>query len=246
MDKPAAGEKLWSAAICFYKNYGFKAVMVGARVAEYTFLDTCIKGVEMDFLPDGTGESRLIYVAKHAKEMDLVVLHGFSSVYIPMVKLYKELNPDGKIYMETDANYASQDRENWNCAEYREMLSLCDVVGASCRKIQKLLSKKWPCVVEYLPNGFYNFLKLDMSVDFSKKENIILTVGRIGTEQKCNELLLEAFGRVYKSLPHWKLQLVGSITDRFKDYYQQYVSRFDGIDNQIEFTGIINDKRLLM
>ena len=232
--------------LVFFRHYGFRAVMVGGQVGEYPYLDTYLKGIQMDILQDTSVEAKVQYVEEHAREMDLVVLHGFFREYIPMMDKYKELNPNGKIYMETDVNSYSQDREDWNDEAFRRLLGLCDVVGVSSRRMQRLLSRKWPCVIEYLPNGFYNFAGVNMEVDFSKKENLILTVGRIGTAQKANEILLEAFAMVADSIPGWSLQLTGSITDNFKEYFKKYMMRFPELEGRVILTGIISDKQQLM
>lgn len=49
---------------------------------------------------------------------------------------------------------------------------------------------------------------------FEQKENLILTIGRIGTEQKNNELLLKALADI--KLKDWSVQFVGPIEESFK------------------------------
>lgn len=235
-------------AYVFQKKYNFNSVMVGNKTSRQSNLDRYIPGVEMDFYPSDDEKGRLEYIASNAEKIDLMVLHNHFEVFGPMVKLYKELRPDGKIYLETDTNYMFQDRFVLADKENRDFLLNCDVVGVSCRKLQKFLSKKWPCKLEYIPNGFYNFSEIDITkpIDWNKKENIIITVGRLGTYQKNTELLVEAFSVIYKALPDWKLQLVGSMTDSFKNYLKKKFSRMPELRKRIVISGIISDKIELM
>lgn len=74
-----------------------------------------------------------------------------------------------KFILELDPNSYYEDTLEWTHPAFLRFLQECDVIGASCHRMQKCLGQKWPCVVEYLPNGFYNFDQLDMAVDFGRK-----------------------------------------------------------------------------
>ena len=96
----------------------------------------------------------------------VMVCHNHFEDFGEMIKLYKSLRPDGKVYLETDTNDDFQDRFVLNNESNQDFLNNCDVVGVSCRKMQKFLSRKWKCKVDYITNGFYNFANIDI-------ENII-------------------------------------------------------------------------
>jgi len=231
----------------FFKNYGFRAVMTGTRLqAEYPSLERYVKGIEMDFLPDASWASECAYINTHYQDMDVLVLHGLFPFYFPILHRYRQLRPDGKVYLELDPNVYYEDRLEWTHPAFLRFLQECDVIGASCHRMQKCLGQKWPCVVEYLPNGFYNFDRLDMSVDFTKKENIILTVGRIGSAQKRSEDLLEAFAKVYQSLPSWSVRLVGNVEPGFADWFKDFCLRYPRISRQVALTGPVFEKRELL
>lgn len=230
----------------FHKLYGFHAVMVGTKLGDYPALETYVKGLQLDFLPDASMETEISYVKSHAKDMDVLVLHSAYDFYFPIVKCYRALRPDGKIYLELDANVQWADRTEWDRAVFLEFLQCCDVVGASCRRMQKYIGQKWPCVVEYIPNGFYDFSQMDLSVDFTQKENIILTVGRIGTKQKNNELLLEAFAEVAMDISDWRIRLVGPVENTFFEYLRSYGLQHPDVIHRVECVGPIRDKKRLM
>lgn len=231
----------------FYKKYGYRAVMVGTRLQEsYPSLERYVKGVEMDFLADASLKSEYSYLDTHYQDMDVLVLHGLFPFYFPILHRYRQLRPDGKVYLELDPNVYYEDMLEWTHPAFLRFFQECDVIGASCHRMQKYLGQKWPCVVEYLPNGFYNFDHLDMQVDFTKKENIILTVGRIGSAQKRNEELLEAFAKVYERLPGWSVRLVGKVEPSFYHWIKDFYQRYPRISYQITLTGPIFEKKELI
>lgn len=236
-------------AAVFHKNYGFRAVMLGAcaegRPEKYSLLKN-LPGVEMIFLPDSSLETKVQYMTDHAQEIDVLVLHGCFPEFAPITAKYKEVNPAGKIYMETDVNSHFLDRIIWNTPSFLQLLNDCDVIGASCRSMQQIVSRKWPCQVEYLPNGFYNFTNEDLSVDYRQKENLILTVGRIGSEQKRNEDLVAAFCKIYRQLPDWNLQLTGPITKEFQLFFNHLCIKQPALHKRIRLTGSINEKKELL
>ena len=209
-----------------HKNHGFRSVMVGLKVDEnYPYLKKYLQGLELDFLPEDTTKARIDYIDAHAAEMDLLILYGAYPAYMPLVEHYKKVRPDGKIYLATDMNIAWADRLPHEHPQYRNFLHGCDVVAASCRATQKYLSAKWSVPVDLIRNGWYNFFGVKFDKIFTHKENVILTVGRIGTNQKQNHIMLEAFAKVAKDLPDWKLRLVGGVEESFKPYIEKFFAQ---------------------
>ena len=227
-----------------HKNYDFHSVLVGynANKPSLPYLETYLKGVEVDFLSDDTLNTRIKYINDHAKDIDLFILYGAYDIYVPMVDFYKKKRPDGKVYLATDANVNWMDLITHDNPLYKKFLNQCDVVGASCRKTQRYLSMKWPTAVDLIRNGWYNFSNVDFNNLFNNKENIILTVGRLGTKQKRTELLLEAFAACSDKIPDWRLRLVGKIEPKFKEYVDKFFNRYPNLKERIEFVGLIEDK----
>lgn len=229
----------------FYKLWGWHAVMVGGRIsAEYPAIAD-VPGLDFDLLDAPDMEHQLAYFEAHIDDMDVLVLHGAFPFYFPIVERYRALRSDGKIYLETDANSYFEDRIPLT-KEFVAFLRQCDVVGVSGRKVQRWLSAKWPCRIDYLPNGFYDFKGCYEVPDFSAKEDIILTVGRLGTSQKRTEDLLEAFARMAADAPHWQLRLVGSREPQFCAYLERYFQQHPELKSRIVFTGPIREKATLL
>ena len=96
----------------------------------------------------------------------------------------------------------------------------------------------------YLPNGYDNNIidKIKLKT-LEEKENIILTVGRLGTEAKNTELLLETLKEI--DLKDWKVYLVGSIDKSFISYKEKFFKENPSLINKIIFTGEIKEREEL-
>jgi glycosyltransferase involved in cell wall biosynthesis len=111
--------------------------------------------------------------------------------------------------------------------------------------MSEFLNKKWPnFIVDHIPNGFFNASGKQIEFIF-KKENIILTVGRIGTDQKANNILIMAFSTVFNELPGWKLCLAGPVQEAFRKSADEYIEKIPNLKSRIEFLGNITDKEKL-
>ncbi len=226
-----------------HKNHDFRSVMVGCKVdANYPYLKKYLRGLELDFLPEDSSKARLDYVDEHAAEMDLLLLYGAQPAYIPLVEHYKRLRPDGKIYLATDMNIAGIDSFPHEDSQYQKFLQSCDVVAASCCATQKYLSTKWSVPVDLIRDGWYNFFGVDFKQVFKSKENIILTVGQIGTNQEQNHVTLDAFAKVADKLPDWKLRLVGGVEESFKPYIEKFFATRPDLKKRVIFVGSVEDQ----
>ena len=229
-----------------YKNHNFDAVMVGVRADNYIYLNSYVKGMRMEFLQDGSMETKCRYIKDNALEIDVLILRGCYFTNFCYAKIYKIYNPAGKIYVGLDANSAWMDQIIWEDKEFTEFMNSCDVIAVSCRARQDYLNIKWPWKIECLPNGYYNFCRYQDAPVFEEKENIILTVGRLGSEQKATHILLEAFSRIYQVIPEWKIRLIGSVEKQFYEYLDDYFVRFPELRETILFVGEISDRGVLL
>ena len=117
-----------------------------------------------------------------------------------------------------------------------------DLIGSSGRRMQKHLNEKWPWMVEFFPNGFFHpWVSVDFP-EYSKKENTILTVGRLGTEQKATDIMLSAFAMAADKIPDWSLKLVGSMEPSFKGFIDSFFNKHPELKDRVIFTGKITEK----
>lgn len=228
-----------------YKNHDMDVTMTGTDKGPYPYLDAYVKGLHMHFLTSGSLEEKLQYIEQHGKEIDLLLLRGAYDINIDIAQRYKKVNPAGKIYVGLDANSHWMDRILWHRPDFMAFLDCCDVIATSCRAMQKHLNEKWPWKIEYIPNGYYNYDIPRKAPVFENKQNVILTVSRIGTEQKATPVLLEAFARIAEQVPDWKLKLVGPIEPSFQSEINKFFTTYPHLASRVEFTGPIQDKNKL-
>lgn len=227
-----------------YKNHGCEARMVGAKGADYSY-QTLVEGMQLEFLADGSTETKVNYIRTHAKEIDLLILRSCYKTNFEVACIYKEFNPEGKIYVGLDANTAWMDSIDWEEPDFQRFMDCCDVIATSGKAIRDYLNMKWPWKIVHVPNGYYDFGKRWISPPYTHKENIILTVGRLGTEQKATHIMLEAFALIADKLPEWKLRLAGTVEDAFLPWIEDYFTRYPALRKQVEFIGPIKEREWL-
>ncbi|MHB0861940.1 glycosyltransferase family 4 protein [Paenibacillus sp. SEL3] len=226
-----------------YHNYNSAIACYG--IEDFPYVDAEVKGLKIDSVENGgdvlvDGNN---YLAKKAKEIDILFLMGIYPFTLSWMEKYKTINPNGKIYLKLDANiYWMNNIDLTN--DLFETLKKCDVISVESKRLYYYLNKKWPLKIEYIPNGFYDFHS-SPKIKYEEKENVILTVGRIGTHQKANEVLLEAFKLVASEISGWKLKLVGNVEDNFIQYVHEFLTENPDLRGRIEFLGPIEDRKVL-
>ena len=79
------------------------------------------------------------------------------------------------------------------------------------------------------------------------EQNIILTVGNLGTYEKATDVLLEAFAlyAAKSKSKDWKLRLVGTVDESFRDHIVDFYKKHPELEKRVIFTGPITDKARL-
>jgi len=220
----------------------------GTKPSDYPYLSD-LPGMKIiyDESEPGTAEVYHDHLKVSFLEMDVIVLYGMYNASLNYLSNYRALRPDGKVYCALDMNSYWMDTIPWAVAEVSRFAGQCDVTATSCRKMRDALNRRadvsFPC--RWIANGFYNTTDAQVIADPHRKENIILTVGRIGTQQKNNEELLTAFAGVSDALNGWTLRLVGPIEPDFHTYIDSYFSKYPKLKDRVIFTGPITDKEEL-
>ena len=227
----------------FHKLYGYEVRLIGERVdADYSNLDY-LPGLTMDFVDCWDNQAKYRYLEAHAAEVDLLALPECQyGLYAPLVQLYKQKNPAGKVLLTLDANSGWADRVPQEDPGFRFLMDSSDAICASSRSIQTYLNAKWPWPIEYMPNGFYDFSHSYRPPVFEEKENVILTVGRLGTLAKATDTLLTAFARAADKLPDWTLRLVGPVDPSFRPWLEDFFAQHPDLTDRIVLTGPILDR----
>ena len=131
---------------------------------------------------------------------------------------------------------------------FKKVLPKLDIVSVESQEGFEIVSKKHEEYKEkflYMPNGINVEKMYSMTPikSFEEKENIILTVGRIGAPEKNNELLLSAVENL--DLKDWKVVLVGPIEEDFKRKIEQFYEKNPHLKDKVIFTGAIYDRAKL-
>ena len=231
-----------------YRLFGESLKLITQPTDEYPYL-SYLPGAELiplsADLPHMEGAIR--YVSEHYSEIDLLCLFGIRVEYIELARTYKTLRPDGIIYLKLDANIAWANELPLSDESFSAFLQGCDIISCEARRLQSLIYKKWQRPVEYIPNGVYYPLYPEAAdVRYEDKENMILTVGRLGTVQKNSLLLLYAYALTFGELKEpWDLVMVGSVTPEFQADYEDFCKRFPSLVPHTHLTGNIIDKQTL-
>lgn len=243
-----------------YKYYGYEVTIVGKAPpdippgnydesdADYLSETTYsyykyVKGLKLKLLEAGDEEAFSLYLEENSRDIDIYYMRGPYEVNMFCAPLYKKLRPDGMAFCALDANSGWMDRIYWYNPIFLKFMNSCDVISTSCTRMADFLSIKWPWKVHSIINGFYDLSKEQRGrVSFEGRENIILTVGRLGTYQKATEVLMEAFAKAAYSIPDWKLYLAGSIEPLFETYIERFKDEHSDIMERIVFTGTIKDR----
>lgn len=228
------------------KELGAKPLlMFGLKNREYTNLGI-LEGLELLKVDEqeGINSKYFNYLKEHYKNIDVLILHGFYSFTLLFLNEYRQLRPDGKVYCGLDMNINWMNKINWNHPDGKRFMEQYDVITTSSSYVRDVINinRDIPFYCRYIPNGFYNVMNNDIIADATKKENIILTVGRIGTEQKNNTELLLAFAKVEHILKNWSVHLVGNIETVFLEFIDKYFIVYPELKERVIFKGDLNNK----
>lgn len=249
-----------------YKTEGYDAELISYKNnSEYPFLENEVKGLKLTFIPN---KGRILFfetgviqhLLTHSKSIDVLNLFHFKRDNIIYLLIYKLLNPNGRSYIKLDMDilffkdYNAFLFSNYKLKNFllkaltRWIFKLTDHFSVETDQAREYLLKVYPELENKLiciPNGV-DSLYLDkeiLSRPFHEKENIILTAGRIGTEQKNTELLLEALK--ITDLKDWKVYILGPIEESFMKYIAEFYIECPQLKNKVIFTGNITDRQEL-
>ncbi len=226
----------------------FVSKIIGAQSNILSYNSKLIDSNEADFKFINIRE---VFKRTHHNKLDLNIVlflisnsreFNFLNLYHPTFAtqvytiLYKLMNNKGKVYikLDLDLNDAKKNNSipkvglrNWI---KRKVFSIfrnkVDVVSVESKEAFELLLNRKVYDLNklvWIPNGVSSeyLNKQSGDIKYNQKENIILTVARIGTKQKNNELMLSAIEKC--NLKGWSYLFVGPIekefTQKINDFY---------------------------
>ena len=235
--------------VCFKNSEAYSLQKTEATHLNIEFLEPCGKHLFME-------KAVLNYIEKEAKNIDVIHFFHLTKETIYYALHYKKHHPEGKIYLKMDVynemleegiRYSKKALFNWyHKQKEKQFFKVVTAISAENPKSVELLRRKYPLLNDkafLLTNGVNDsFLKQHFpSVKpFTEKENIILSVGRIGAEEKNYEMLLNSF--VKSGIKDWKLVLVGPIENEFDVKVKEIIAANPDFKENIILTGAIEDR----
>lgn len=167
--------------------------------------------------------------------------------------LYKIINVQGKVYIKLDLDLVHEKNnfeklsvglKGWiKESVFNLYKDIIDVVSVESEEAYELLVSRGVYAIDKLlkvPNGVSSY-SLDEKygkVEFKDKKNIFLTVARIGTKDKCNELMLDALEQC--DLKNWEFHFVGPIEAGFENKIKQFYTENPLLLDKVKFLGSKN------
>lgn len=210
------------------------------------------------------------YICKNAKDIDVLMLFHVTKCSYWNAFFYKKFNPNGKVFIKADFNLGVYEKEikktqmkprnlreffrkRREIKEYdkrKKLVQIANLISYETREAYDKMKNSYAGVSTegrtiLLPNGYDDLLieKNFKLKNYEEKENIFLTVGRLGTEEKNTEFLLKVLEKV--DLKDWKFFFIGSIESKFQKKIDDFFQRFPEKKESIIFTGIVKDRELL-
>ncbi|MBL4670180.1 MAG: glycosyltransferase [Flavobacteriales bacterium] len=244
---------------------GYETKLVCFKNSEdYSFLNSEAQHLKIDFIkPCGKKlfmeRAIMRYIEENAKKIDIIHFFHLTKETIYYALHYKKHNPNGKVYVKMDVynemleqeiKYSKRPIFNWiHKQKEKHFFKQLTAISVENPIALELLKKKFPLLKDkalLLTNGVNDqFLEKQFPTlkAFEQKENIILSVGRIGASDKNFEMLLDAFGKA--TIKDWKLVFVGPIESEFDKRVERIIVRYPNLKNQIELVGNVEDRKEL-
>lgn len=248
------------------KQYGYNVDIVFPATANNRELPSTLKGVRLKKLSMAAQRFKfnnrwnlyfIPYLLLHSRKIDLLMRFHYTNATILTVLMYKLLNPKGKVYVKADgiSDILAKDEKVHNLKGgisrffHKRFARNVDVFSCETQEAyQQLCSSASSAYmfknIAWLPNGFDEELLQTLHIKerrFSEKENLIITVGRLGSYPKNTEMLLKALEKV-KLKDNWKVCLIGPV-DEENNTVKTFIE--ENWNESIQFVGNITDKKEL-
>lgn len=243
--------------------FGYDSTIVTYKNNDsYPYLDDEVKGLKLKFIPKVKfgrySLSALVYIFWNAKEIDVLHLfHHRNKTYLNFL-VYKWRNPNGIAYLKSDMGLNHiRDYDGFikQTSEYRvrewlfeRVLPKLDCITIETEEGYEYVVKRYAAYANkmmFMPNGMNisRMYETTPNQDFSTKENIILTVGRIGTPEKNTAMLLSVIEKL--DLDNWKVVFVGPIEKSFESVIVDFYNKNNHLQDKVIFTGAIDERKIL-
>jgi len=241
------------------REFGYESYLaVYSKGQKFEYLNTFAKHLKIRYIKSPKNPKNrkislqsILFFVKNARKIDIVNFYHLSLETMILSIIYKFINRKGLIYVKADIDIAKFEK-NYPYLKnsiFKTLLgNVLDLVSVEQQKAVNIFNVNFPKLKDkifYLPNGIdFTFLE---NIGFKQlqktdKEEIIITVGRLGTIQKNNEMMLEALNGF--DLKNWRFVFIGPFLDEtdIKPKIERFYSDNPNLKDKIIFTGNITNK----
>lgn len=240
-----------------HKLFGYDSYVVCYDNDDYKYLQNEVKGLKIDFLNKRLGNDIIdgcFYLAANSSKIDILQLFHVTLRSVIFALCYKMFNRKGKIFLKLDCTNKLIDEIKRLSGLKKSLFNLffnkTDVIGVEQHSLYnelKVVLPKYTEKIIYIPNGIdFESSNIYNETSFESKENIILNVGRLGSEEKNTKLLVDAFEAIHNiESKEWTLELIGPLDDKFKVYLEELFENNPKLKEKIILKGPIYDRNEL-
>lgn len=249
------------------KKYNMEVHIVYPQTATNGNLKSLYRGVYFHSLvcPENgrlSLKTYLPYLQEHACSIDLLMVFHARLLTEKLCIEYKKLNPNGKIYLKLDQDPNLVPATNYRFRNPFRMIAdkiracrftkTVDYVSVELESAYDRIIKSsnvhyaFQNKLHIHSNGFDEELLSELGFrvkNYEEKENIMITVGRLGTTQKNTTMLLDALSLV--RLKDWKVYLIGTVEKEYEKVIVHFFRMHPELKDKVMFTGCIFDKKKL-
>lgn len=252
----------WNAEIVCYKNQSNYD-----EISKYIRIKT-LKNIKYHL-------SIIFYLIRNSKRIDVLNLFHISFPSVLFTYIYKKFNKKGIVYLKmdnciysgsyywekiiqmksqkiklTDIYKPSRLKKYFKDYFLKKYITYVDYFSIEDDQSKKYFENKYPIFKNKIFT-IYNGHTIDIFYpeinvkSFQEKENIILTVSRLGTQEKSTDFLIKAFCLFLKeNKRNWNLHLVGSLSEAFKPKLEELKKEFSEEFKYIYFHGFLKKEEL--
>lgn len=242
------GKDVGKVPLCLERFGGFQAEIWGGEAAELK--DIQFHDIELHPLRSSQGFSMFLEVfwqlVRSRSQIDCLMLFHFKIETLIFCLLFRLLSPHGVIYLKSDANFSVDAllRSPLKRIAVWSIMRLSHCVSFETSQVFQLFRTEFPQFVEkfvLLPNEIDPD---ELPQEEIRKENVMVTAGRLGLKTKGTLKLLHMLQRIEDELAGWKVLFVGDFSEielNVREFFDTYPS----MSQLVEFTGHISSRKEL-
>jgi glycosyltransferase involved in cell wall biosynthesis len=248
------------------RDFGYDSTLVSESNSRFENLQFDAPGLVVKKLSQWPGMTGLpvasfMYILRRARHIDILNLYHMRLQTKLAALLYKVLNPKGFVYVKLDMNVVAEREALHQSVKPRGLRSALrdrlnrwfftavDLFSAESHQALELIGSRYPEIrtkALEVTNGL-DLSKLQAQcppLEYEKKEDLIITVGRLGTHEKNTEALLDALKRV--RLGGWKVALIGPYSSDFEDKFNALLRERPDLADAVHLPGNVRSRPQLM